>query len=136
MGDFYTDVIQRDARFESTGRISDRELLERARARAEVIDDEDPSLEMPEHALLGEALLTASLPLLGLFSLGVIINVIYIPLSEEPGLVRRFGDDYLTYKRNVPRWIPRLKPWQPEDFKGEVGRHEKGAGGRCDGRSR
>jgi ATP-dependent DNA helicase RecG len=37
----------------------DRELLERARARAEVIDDEDPSLEMPEHALLGEALLRA-----------------------------------------------------------------------------
>jgi protein-S-isoprenylcysteine O-methyltransferase Ste14 len=72
--------------------------------------------------LLGEALLSASLPLLGLFAFGVIINVIYIPLSEEPGLARRFGDDYLTYKRNVPRWIPRLKPWQPEDLQGEVGR--------------
>jgi protein-S-isoprenylcysteine O-methyltransferase Ste14 len=71
--------------------------------------------------LLGEALLAASLPLLGLFAFGVIINVIYIPLSEEPGLARRFGDDYLTYKRNVPRWIPRLKPWQPEDIQGEVG---------------
>ena len=45
--------------------------------------------------LLGEALLAASLPLLGLFAFGVIINVIYIPLSEEPGLARRFGDDYL-----------------------------------------
>jgi protein-S-isoprenylcysteine O-methyltransferase Ste14 len=71
--------------------------------------------------LLGEALLSASLPLLGLFAFGVIINVIYIPLSEEPGLARRFGDDYLNYKRNVPRWIPRLKPWQPEDFQGKVG---------------
>jgi protein-S-isoprenylcysteine O-methyltransferase Ste14 len=71
--------------------------------------------------LLGEALLAASLPLLGLFALGVIINVIYIPLSEEPGLARRFGDDYLTYKRNVPRWVPRLTPWQADDLQGKVG---------------
>ena len=41
----------------------------------------------------------------------VVVNAVYIPLSEEPGLVKRFGDDYLTYKRNVPRWIPRLRPW-------------------------
>ena len=57
--------------------------------------------------LLGEALLAASLPLLGLFAFGVIIDVIYIPMSEEPGLARRFGDDYLENKRNVPRWVPR-----------------------------
>ena len=61
--------------------------------------------------LLGEAVLAASLPLLGLFALAVIVNVVYIPLSEEPGLAKRFGDDYLTYKQNVPRWIPRLRPW-------------------------
>ena len=34
----------------------DRELLERARLRAEAIDGEDPELAAPEHALLGEAL--------------------------------------------------------------------------------
>jgi ATP-dependent DNA helicase RecG len=34
----------------------DRELLERARLRAERIDEEDPELELPEHALLGDAL--------------------------------------------------------------------------------
>ncbi|HEY5428017.1 MAG TPA: ATP-dependent DNA helicase RecG [Solirubrobacteraceae bacterium] len=34
----------------------DRELQERARMRAEVIAAEDPSLELPEHALLAEAL--------------------------------------------------------------------------------
>ena len=72
--------------------------------------------------LLGEALLAASLPLLGLFAFGVIINVIYIPLSEEPGLARRFGDDYLEYKRNVPRWVPRLTPWKADDFSGKMGR--------------
>jgi ATP-dependent DNA helicase RecG len=34
----------------------DRELQERARMRAEVIDTEDPDLERPEHALLADAL--------------------------------------------------------------------------------
>jgi protein-S-isoprenylcysteine O-methyltransferase Ste14 len=60
--------------------------------------------------LLGEAFLAASLPLLGWAIFFVVGNAIYIPLAEEPGLVKRFGDDYLTYKQNVPRWIPTLKP--------------------------
>jgi hypothetical protein len=33
-----------------------------------------------------------------------VINAIYIPLMEEPGLERRFGSTAL-YKKNVPRWI-------------------------------
>ena len=58
------------------------------------------------------SLLMASLPLFCLFLVFLVVNAIYISLSEEPGLVKRFGDDYLTYKRNVPRWIPRLTPWE------------------------
>jgi protein-S-isoprenylcysteine O-methyltransferase Ste14 len=42
------------------------------------------------------------------FSLG---NLLYIPRSEEPGLERRFGDDYRRYKQHVPRWLPRWRPW-------------------------
>jgi protein-S-isoprenylcysteine O-methyltransferase Ste14 len=61
--------------------------------------------------LLGEAVVFASLPLLGWFALAVILNAVYIPLFEEPGLVKRFGADFLAYKQNVPRWIPRLTPW-------------------------
>jgi protein-S-isoprenylcysteine O-methyltransferase Ste14 len=61
--------------------------------------------------LLGEAVLAASVPILGWFAAFVVVNAVYIPLAEEPGLVKRFGDEYLTYKRNVPRWIPRLRPW-------------------------
>jgi protein-S-isoprenylcysteine O-methyltransferase Ste14 len=61
--------------------------------------------------LLGEAVLAASLPLACWFTVFVVVNAIYIPLSEEPGLVQRFGNDYEAYRRNVPRWIPRLKPW-------------------------
>jgi protein-S-isoprenylcysteine O-methyltransferase Ste14 len=62
--------------------------------------------------LLGESLLTASLPLFCWFLIFLFVNAVYIPLSEEPGLVKRFGDDYLTYKQNVPRWVPRLTPWE------------------------
>ncbi len=61
--------------------------------------------------LLGEAIFFGSLPLLGLFAFGLILNLIYIPLSEEPGLAKRFGDDYLQYMQNVPRWIP-VTPWE------------------------
>ena len=61
--------------------------------------------------LLSEAVLAASLPILGWFAVFVAINSVYIPLVEEPGLVKRFGADYLAYKQNVPRWIPRLRPW-------------------------
>jgi protein-S-isoprenylcysteine O-methyltransferase Ste14 len=61
--------------------------------------------------LLGEALLTRSRALL-LWFLGVTVgNMLYIPLSEEPGLAVRFGDDYRLYQRHVPRWIPRRTPW-------------------------
>jgi len=61
--------------------------------------------------LLGETLLAASLPLLAWFAVFVVGNVVYIPLAEEPGLVKRFGDEYRTYQQNVPRWIPRVSPW-------------------------
>ena len=40
-------------------------------------------------------------------------NLIYIPLIEEKKLTERFGNEYLIYKKNVPRWIPRLSSWKP-----------------------
>jgi protein-S-isoprenylcysteine O-methyltransferase Ste14 len=63
--------------------------------------------------LLGEVRLFTSYPLLLWFLLFLVINMIYIPLVEEPGLEKRFGDDYKLYKENVPRWIPRLTAWKP-----------------------
>lgn len=62
--------------------------------------------------LLGLAAFFASLPLLAWFGFAALLNMIYIPLSEEPGLERRFGEQYREYCRNVPRWIPRVTPWQ------------------------
>ena len=45
-----------------------------------------------------------------LFFIGV--NLVYFPLSEEKGLYKRYGNEYLEYKRNVPRFLPRLTPHQ------------------------
>jgi protein-S-isoprenylcysteine O-methyltransferase Ste14 len=36
---------------------------------------------------------------------------IFVMAYEEPTLRRLFGDDYVDYCRNVPRWIPRLTPF-------------------------
>ena len=69
--------------------------------------------------LLGESLLAASRPLFFWFLIFVTINVTFIPLFEEPDLLKRFGADYDEYRRHVPRWIPRLKPWFKEAKKGK-----------------
>jgi protein-S-isoprenylcysteine O-methyltransferase Ste14 len=65
--------------------------------------------------LLGEAALFSSLPLLAWFLVFASGNALFIPLWEEPGLVRRFGPEYLEYRRHVPRWLPRLRPWSPPE---------------------
>ena len=63
--------------------------------------------------LLGEAALFGSLPLLVWFGAVFAVNAVYFPLVEEPGLRERFGEDYDAYRANVPRWLPRLRPWEP-----------------------
>jgi protein-S-isoprenylcysteine O-methyltransferase Ste14 len=32
---------------------------------------------------------------------------------EEPALTRQFGEEYAAYRRAVPGWWPRLRPWRP-----------------------
>jgi protein-S-isoprenylcysteine O-methyltransferase Ste14 len=44
-----------------------------------------------------------------------LLNATWIPLVEEPGLEKRFGETYREYRRHVPRWLPRLTPWAPPD---------------------
>jgi protein-S-isoprenylcysteine O-methyltransferase Ste14 len=65
--------------------------------------------------LLGEASLLGSVTLLSWCGFVLLLNLIYVPLVEEPGLAQRFGADYLRYQQHVPRWIPRLRPWRPPD---------------------
>lgn len=61
--------------------------------------------------LLGEAAVTASGWLLAWFVIFLAFQATAIRFWEEPHLVGRFGDEYLNYHRNVPRWIPRISPW-------------------------
>ncbi len=76
--------------------------------------------------LLAEALFFSSWPLAGWTVIFFLGNAIYFPLIEEKGLVKRFGDKYVAYRKHVPRWIPRLRPWdqangdQPNDSEDDV----------------
>jgi protein-S-isoprenylcysteine O-methyltransferase Ste14 len=56
--------------------------------------------------LIGETIILGSFAVAVWAILFVLVNLIYIPLIEEPELAERFGDEYLVYKENVPRWIP------------------------------
>lgn len=49
--------------------------------------------------------------------LGIIwlIMHLFVSLYEEPTLARRYGEEYARFKRNVPRWIPRVTPWRSRE---------------------
>ena len=61
--------------------------------------------------LAGEAFYFNAEPILLWAAIFFIISNIYFILIEEPGLLKRFGEDYKKYKGNVPRWIPKTKPY-------------------------
>lgn len=55
--------------------------------------------------LIGETLLLQSFALAVWTGAFIAANVCYIRWSEEPGLRKRFGQDYDAYCRRVPRWL-------------------------------
>lgn len=61
--------------------------------------------------LVAESLLFGSWPILAWAAVVLAVNLLYYPLSEERSLESRFGEDYRIYRENVPRIIPRLRPW-------------------------
>jgi protein-S-isoprenylcysteine O-methyltransferase Ste14 len=44
-----------------------------------------------------------------------LITAAFVRWYEEPVLTRRFGADYEGYRRAVPAWWPRLRPWKPAE---------------------
>jgi protein-S-isoprenylcysteine O-methyltransferase Ste14 len=63
--------------------------------------------------LAGEALAFRS-PWLAAWAAAFIVGMSsHIVFREEPTLRQRFGEAYVRYCANVPRWVPRVKPYQP-----------------------
>ena len=62
--------------------------------------------------VFGQGLLFGNIDVLGY---GVLVWVgffLFVVLYEEPTLRGKFGAEYETFCDHVPRWIPRVKPWQ------------------------
>lgn len=63
--------------------------------------------------LAGQALLLGSAGLLEYAVAAWAVGAAAVRCYEEPVLTRKFGDEYRAYRRAVPAWIPRLRPWTP-----------------------
>ena len=68
--------------------------------------------------IVGQALLLGRLGLLLYAAATWLLVAAFVRWYEEPTLTRRFGEDYEAYRRSVPAWRPRLRPWEP-------GEHDK-----------
>ena len=55
----------------------------------------------------------ASFTALSLAFVAVLAVALFVRLYEEPTLRKLFGADYEEYCRNVPRWLPRTRSWNP-----------------------
>jgi len=62
-------------------------------------------------AIVGQALLLGQTVLLYYAALVALLVVSFVRLYEEPVLRRQFGAEYESYRRSVPGWLPRLRPW-------------------------
>jgi protein-S-isoprenylcysteine O-methyltransferase Ste14 len=67
-----------------------------------------------EAAILGQALLLGRSVLLAYAGVITVAFWSFVRLYEEPTLARRFGEEYEAYRRAVPAWWPRLRPWRPD----------------------
>jgi len=65
--------------------------------------------------LLGEALFFNALAILIWACIFFAMNTMYFIFKEEPALLARFGDSYAEYKKHVPRWVPRFRPYRTGD---------------------
>jgi protein-S-isoprenylcysteine O-methyltransferase Ste14 len=59
--------------------------------------------------LAGQALFFRSWGIAIELAVFVLVNALYFPFVEEPGLRRRFGTEYEEYCARVPRWLPRVR---------------------------
>lgn len=64
-------------------------------------------------AIGGQALVLGQ-PVLLWYAVAVgLLQAGFVKFYEEPELRRRYGEAYDAYRRAVPAWLPRLRPWRP-----------------------
>ena len=68
--------------------------------------------------LFSESVFFASVPLFIYTCLFAVTNAFYFRFSEEPTLIKRYGDEYRRYLENVPRWLPRRTPYDLDRERG------------------
>jgi protein-S-isoprenylcysteine O-methyltransferase Ste14 len=64
--------------------------------------------------ILGQAVWLWRWELLGYAAIVLVMFHAFVTFYEEPKLRLQFGASYSRYCRHVRRWIPRIKPWDPE----------------------
>ena len=63
--------------------------------------------------IVGQALLFGQGSVLLYAAVAWVVTAAFVRWYEEPTLLRQFGAEYETYRRAVPAWWPRLRPWSP-----------------------
>ena len=61
-------------------------------------------------AIAGQALMFRSVPLAWWLVTFAIAVSTFVVVYEQPTLSRQFGASYDRYRREVPAWLPRLRP--------------------------
>jgi protein-S-isoprenylcysteine O-methyltransferase Ste14 len=62
--------------------------------------------------IVGQALLLGRPVLLAWAAVFVATTATFVRVYEEPTLQHRYGAEYEAYRRAVPGWWPRLRPWR------------------------
>lgn len=65
-------------------------------------------------SIIGQALLFGNFWLLVYAVAAWAVPAAFVRWYEEPTLARTYGAEYEHYRRAVPAWLPRLRPWTPD----------------------
>jgi len=65
--------------------------------------------------ILGQGLLCGVIRLIEYAGFFWLLAHLFVVIYEEPTLQSTFGPEYEVFCVNVPRWIPRLRPWRADN---------------------
>jgi protein-S-isoprenylcysteine O-methyltransferase Ste14 len=72
----------------------------------------NPMYVAVDTTIIGQALLLGRPALLIYAALFWAVVAAFVHGYEEPTLAERYGEQYAAYRRAVPAWLPRLRPWR------------------------